>query len=208
MSVCYTSRPALDPKIDKDREHSPNISLIVVSIRPAFRIGFMKSIKTPPTAILPFQLLSPSPEQRDPQCLCFRRTWNDGIRHSNAKPHTYFHQVDFQAKKISVKPSGKLIQLVADIASSPRDPLLCPSVLVILYSIVFLLGMFEMGLARSTLQKERETPRDRPWDNMETPFLYVLVMINKYAWQLDVIKIKQVFVVWMIIGRYPHFCKF
>ena len=114
---------------------------------------------------LPFQMLSPSPEQRGPQSLCFQKTGNNGICDSDAKPHMYFHQVNLRAKKGSVKLSGQLLQLVADIASSPRDPLLPPWVLVFLYSIVFLLWMLEMALARSTLQKqeaERETPRDRP----------------------------------------------
>jgi hypothetical protein len=62
-----------------------------------------------------------------------------------------------------VKLSAQFLQCVADISSAPRDSLLTPALLIILYSICFLLLLAELWIEKR--EKVRATENqvlDRP----------------------------------------------
>jgi len=147
-------------------KQTPFFFLIRFPLGFRLRLSQYNSPNPPPKTAIHFHSAAVrSPEQREARCFCFNNTQNDGVCSSIPKLYLYFHQVDFRAKGLPVKLSAHLVQLVADIACSPRDPLLCPSVLIILHSIGFLLVTFQMGITRRTgLRKEAEfeTPPDRP----------------------------------------------
>jgi hypothetical protein len=61
-----------------------------------------------------------------------------------------------------VKLAAQFLQCVADISSAPHDSLLSPALLIILYSICFLLLIVEMWFGRHEMHQQEERVLDRP----------------------------------------------
>jgi hypothetical protein len=57
-----------------------------------------------------------------------------------------------------VKLSAQFLQCIADISSPPRDPLICTTLLITLYSVCFLLLFVEIWIESREVGHERENP--------------------------------------------------
>jgi hypothetical protein len=66
-----------------------------------------------------------------------------------------------------VKLSAQFLQCVADISSAPRDSLLTPALLIILYSICFLLLIAELSIEK--WEEGREGRRARENQVLDRP---------------------------------------
>jgi hypothetical protein len=65
---------------------------------------------------------------------------------------------------LPVKLAGQFLQCIADISGAPRDSLLSPAVLIILYSICFVLLIVELWFGRHEIYQGAQEDRvpDRP----------------------------------------------
>jgi hypothetical protein len=64
----------------------------------------------------------------------------------------------------TVKLAAQFLQCIADISTAPKDSLLSPGLLIVLYSLCFLLLIAEMGVERWEVGREMPNAEvlDRP----------------------------------------------
>jgi hypothetical protein len=63
---------------------------------------------------------------------------------------------------LPVTLAAQFLQCIADITSAPRDPLLSPALLIIIYSTCFLVLLVEMWFARYEVRQHVQEERDGP----------------------------------------------